>query len=234
MGRRLALTAILVAGVAIAGALADTHATIVTTDGARHDGILVYRHDNNMSLIIGGKERVFPQSEIAAILFDTGNPSESELNALPVGDNPPELERNLIVLRNGERIQGKLHDIKEDGSVTFDTRSGRRDLSIGEIARLYLRAARARSLMASAPAVAATTGQTASPAVTPPAGSFRVGASQPWTDTDIIVRRGDRVSFKATGEIRWASGGDATAGPDGNLAITNRTGYPVTAMPVAG
>ncbi len=43
-----------------------------------------------------------------------------------------------------------------------------------------------------------------------------VPANRPWTDTRIVVQKGEVISFVAAGEIRWGSGADATAGPDGS------------------
>jgi hypothetical protein len=39
-----------------------------------------------------------------------------------------------------------------------------------------------------------------------------------WTDTDVVVQRGARLFFNATGEIFWAAR-SATAGPDGVKGI---------------
>ena len=39
--------------------------------------------------------------------------------------------------------------------------------------------------------------------------------SRPWTDTGVAVRKGERLVFWATGEIRSVSQPDETIGPDG-------------------
>ena len=41
-----------------------------------------------------------------------------------------------------------------------------------------------------------------------------VEPNRPWTDTGLSVRKGERLFFTATGEIRWAASG-TTSGPDG-------------------
>jgi hypothetical protein len=46
----------------------------------------------------------------------------------------------------------------------------------------------------------------------------RVLPNRPWTNTGLTVRKGERLFFTATGEIRWAASG-ATCGPDGIDAL---------------
>ena len=43
---------------------------------------------------------------------------------------------------------------------------------------------------------------------------MRLEPNQPWTDTGLTVRKGERLFFTATGEIYWAASG-TTTGPDG-------------------
>ena len=57
-----------------------------------------------------------------------------------------------------------------------------------------------------------------SPAADPGPGpivtTVRVEADRPWTDTGLIVKKGDRFFLTATGEVQWAAR-HATSGPDG-------------------
>ena len=48
-----------------------------------------------------------------------------------------------------------------------------------------------------------------------------MNANQPWTDTGITVKKGDRVSFQATGQIKFGQGATQTAPPDGNNDVKN-------------
>lgn len=48
----------------------------------------------------------------------------------------------------------------------------------------------------------------------PPIATVEIDATQPWTDSGVIVRAGERLVFWATGEIRGGRP-DQTAGPDG-------------------
>lgn len=183
--------------------------TFVLKNGERHSGTLVYHRDANISLRSGGNERSFPQTDIALIQFVGGDPSREEVARLPEGGDPPELDRNTVVLRNGDMVRGKVYMFNEN-DIAFDTRDGRRTFNMGDIARLYMSAPASRSLFPSS-------GGGASPAPES-ADGVRVEANRDWTETPLTVRRGDRVSFEVTGgEVRVA--GERPSGPDGDSAI---------------
>ena len=61
---------------------------------------------------------------------------------------------------------------------------------------------------------------------------IRVDATQPWTDTNLTVRKGDRLAFSTTGQIAIRQGGDMV-GPDGATSDA-RTGVPLPSMGVGG
>jgi hypothetical protein len=65
------------------------------------------------------------------------------------------------------------------------------------------------------------------------AGALCVEANQPWTDTSMTVKRGDRVAFRTTGQIQLVRVTRASAGPDGNDTVA-QSGYPVIAMAAGG
>jgi hypothetical protein len=65
------------------------------------------------------------------------------------------------------------------------------------------------------------------------AGSIRVRASLPWTDSRIMVRRGQRVSFEAVGRVFYSLDEGAVAGPEGvDNGRANRRQFPVRALGV--
>src|SRR5450631_2706911 len=45
-----------------------------------------------------------------------------------------------------------------------------------------------------------------------------VEAAHPWVESGLTVRKGERLSFEATGTIRWGSKPDQVAGPEGHGA----------------
>lgn len=234
MIRRMFLAAALAISTAVVS-LAAPHATFILKNGERHTGTLVYRKDAHFNLLVNGQERSWPQSEVAVIEITGGNPSADELRKLAPSDDPVELERNMVVLRNGTTIHGKLYNINDNDSITFDTRDGvRRDISFSDIARIYLSAPGARMVFrdilapATAPVPTATTG------IVP--GAVMVDANRQWTDTGLNIRKGDRVAFRTTGAIRFGTSEDMSAGPDGSASPNAPRGpqFPVPEMPVGG
>lgn len=219
----------------VLSAVAAPTVTLVLKNGERPAGALVYRHDTNFHLIVNGREHTFPQSDVAVVEFQGGAPPSGELAQLPASDNASELERNVIVLRDGRIIRGKLYDISDDGeTVTINTTPDRRErFSASQIHRLYMNPASARVVynnQVTAPTVVervpvATAGT-----------SIQVDASRAWTDTGITVRRGERVAFLASGTVNWGKGAEQTAGPDGSDQVTGSTRrrYPLPELGAAG
>jgi hypothetical protein len=218
-------------------AFAAHPATLVLNNGQRVSGMLSYDKSADITLEVDGQSRRFPFDQIAIVSFESGDPSGDELRQLPEGNNPPELERHMFVLRNGQIIHGKLYEFSADGgTVTFDPRDGgmaaRRSVRTDEVRRIYLSAPGARNVYndrLSSPAApssqaVATAGQ----------GAITVPGNQAWTDTGIMVRRGNRLSFRTTGEIEISP--NANTGPDGSVNFPTQPGarYPVPGMPVGG
>jgi hypothetical protein len=201
-------------------------ATIVLTDGSRHSGTMGFygeKHENLIGGYVGldtphGRDR-FKVEQVAAIDFTSGgHPPASELSQLPSDNNS-----NLIVLRNGYTQKGRLSGLVA-GSVQWQNEAGvMQPYAISDVQRIYLNPGSARTALNNSTAGAvATTGSAAVP------GSVEVPANQACTDAAITVKKGDRVSFQATGQISFANG--QNAGPDGNANVKNPN-YPV---PVAG
>lgn len=232
MTRRLSLLA--ASAFLVAGLMAATiDATFVLKGGERHSGQLVYHHKDTVGLIINGQERQFPFDDLALISFGSVNPTRQEIEALPSSDNPPELERHMLVLRNGQMLKGKLHDFIDD-QVSYDVRSDsgtvdRRRIPLNQVARLYLSAPSSRSLfgnLLSSPSGVAPASTGASNR------TVRVEANRPWTDTGLDVRAGTMVSFNANGTIQIRP--DKDSGPDGSDERATRRTIPVRDMNVGG
>ena len=75
------------------------------------------------------------------------------------------------------------------------------------------------AVVSSRPGVA----QGTSPARTVKA-TVTVEATYPWVDAGVVVRKGERVSFEASGTIRWGSKPDQVAGPEGHGAKPGKLG----------
>jgi hypothetical protein len=216
--------------------MAAADVTFVLNSGERQSGQLVYHTGTNIGLIQNGNERTFPVSDVAVIIYNDGDPSARELSELPTSDNPPELERHMLVLRNGRVLHGKVYHWNSD-SVLFDTTSGRGTYNNSDVARLYLSGPPARRVFGGSnnENVAANrngrgfgrgrnNGQ--------PTASVRVEANQRWTDTGLIVQPGERISFSTNGTIEFGRG--MTTGPDGDKNLGARPGYVLRNMPVGG
>jgi hypothetical protein len=94
--------------------------------------------------------------------------------------------------------------------VIIKTESGEeRRLQAGQVARVYFAGGQPSSGSGSG---SSSGGSAATP---PPSGGFNVAGQQPWTPTGLGVRRGDTVTFEASGEVRIAQGGPA-GGPGGS------------------
>ena len=204
--------------------------TFVLRSGERVSGELTYK--GGTAYTLNGRD--YPSDEIAVIAFAPGDPSAAELQQIPRADNnPSEHERHVFVTRDGQVIFGKIYHISPDGStITFDRREGgRQDIAASNLARVYVNPGGARSVYAgvlggaNSPSAVATSGS-----MTP--GAINVQADRPWTDTGLVVKKGDRVYFTTNGQITVGPGFVAT--PDGAGTAEARPGLPVPAMHPGG
>jgi len=231
--RRLIVPALLLTLGAFTAVVAAQQPTFVTNkqvtllmkNGDRHSGTLVYHNDANFNLQANGQEKAYPVSEIALVdLSGGGQPSTQELNQLPTSNDPPELQRHMVVLNDGTTVRGKLYTIKEN-SISFDNEQGqRRDFDLSNISRLYVSAPGARQLYASQLSqgqnpVTGTTGQAN--------GAIVLAASQGWADTGRTVRKNQRLTFETNGEIHFGSGADQVATPGGKGGDASQPTLPV-------
>lgn len=229
------VTAVLVAGAAVV-ALANPDATYVLKSGERVTGALTYKGGAEFTLIINGQERDFSPDDVALMSFVSGDPSVSELQKLPSSDNPPELDRHMLVTRGGQIIHAKLYHISRDGeTITYDTLEGSqpvrgKTIPTSQVARLYISASGARSVYASKLRGLSNTASGEGGGT----GVIEVPANQQWTDTGITVRRGERVAFFPEGQVKLSEdpNPDFVAGPAGNPALSlPRNGLPVQVAP---
>jgi hypothetical protein len=68
-----------------------------------------------------------------------------------------------------------------------------------------------------------------------------VAATYPWVDSGLVVRKGERLSFEASGTIHWGSKPEQVSGPEGHGAkpgklgvggLIGRVGYSGKAFPI--
>lgn len=194
--------------------IAQEVATVVLRDGQRLTGEVPELDSRGFTVRANGHDQVVPVSSVAAIEYAPGEPPPEAKARLDSG-------QPLVVLRNGQVIDGRLVDIGGDvpKRLTFDTSGGRRDIPSTEVAKVYL-----YSPTQNAPAAAAA-------AAAPPPGAIVVPATQPWTPTNIRVQRGERYQITGTGDI--GIGNNASSGVGGSPAATIATiKYPLQTAPV--
>src|SRR5262245_57092573 len=213
-------------------ALAAHQATFVLRNGDRVSGELTYK--GGTAYTLNGRD--YPSSDVAVIEFVPGDPPASELQRIPpVDNNQSELERHVIVGRDGNMIFGKIYKFSPDGEmVSYDQREGgRHEVLTDAVARIYVNPGAARSVFNSVvngPSPVATSGVAGG-------NTIMVNANQPWTDTGVDVRAGNQLRFSVAGQVQIAAGNgaDLTANANGNGNFPGpRAKYPVPALPVGG
>jgi hypothetical protein len=194
-------------------ATAQEVATLVLVDGQRPSGELIDLNGGGFTLRTNGTDRQFPANDVTAVEFMGGAPAPDVQSRIDAG-------QMLVVLRNGQIVEGRLVDIggTRPLRLTIDTASGSRDYSSNDVAQIYLRGPRGVAAQATALAAA-------------PAGAILVPGNQAWTTSGLAVRKGDRIAFSATGDIMIAA--NASSGIGGSPAATSASiRYPVFNSPV--
>jgi hypothetical protein len=229
MARRLFLVAIALC-LCGWGVRAAERATFILTSGERISGTLAFHTntrelliDNDFSLAVtqGQPEQIFHYDQVAVIDFIGGTPPMAELQALPENGH-------LLVMRNGETKRGHFVNIIGGDTVRWqDDGAGTREMSVRDVARIYLNARSARNTF-NAPAP----GPQQIAASTPSGLQIRVPANSAWVDTGMIVRRGQRVRIVGTGDARLSSNGDDVATPAGAASFRFAPKAPLPTIPV--
>jgi len=209
---------------------AAERATFILTNGERKSGDVVFHGGSSFNMIDdqlnlgvgGGKEESIPRTQVAVIDVAGGSPSQAELSKLPASGE-------LLALRDGNVQGGHFVNIVGGATLLWQNEGGQQQqYALHDVSRVYLNANAARTAFnyQGAPAgqsVVATSGQFE-------AGAITVPANQPWTATSLTVKKGDRVSFRTSGQVSY---GPAMAGPDGNSANRSEA-YPVPVLPAGG
>jgi hypothetical protein len=203
-------------------ALAQQSAMFVLRSGEQLSGELVDMGGSGFQVRVGGSPRQIATGDVAVIDF-SGSTSfpDSEVNQVQAG-------KHLLVLSNGQMVSGNLFDIggTQPKRISVHTDSGNRDFRSNEVRRIYL--ARPSGARAATPATPAAPGSSTLPAT---GGQIRVPGNQRWTDTGITVRRGDTVTFNASGQVQFSANATDTATSVGASSGQRPTG-PMPNVPV--
>jgi hypothetical protein len=191
---------------------AQEPATIVLRSGERISGELVDLGGAGFTIRVNGQDRTIDSGQVAAVEFVGGSPNADVQGRLKTG-------RPVVVLRNGEVIEGSLFDIggTHPLRVTLNTPGGERNVTSNDVAQIYY---------ANSTGAVGTTGP--APGSDVPAGDIRVEANRPWTDSGITVERGERLMVNARGDIMLGTG--LSSGVNGTPAV-NTGNYPVKTAP---
>jgi hypothetical protein len=185
------LLATLAATALAVGVQAQQSATLVLRSGERVTGQLVDMAAAGFTVRVNGQDRNIGTHDVAVIDF-AGNGDVSDADLSKVGDSG-------AILKNGEAVRGQLVDIGGTAPlrISLRTDSGERDLSSNEVARIVL---------GRPSGAVGTTGSGSSSTISVPEGQgVAVPANQAWTPTGITVRKGDILTFTATGEARLSN-----------------------------
>lgn len=226
--------------------------TVVAHGDQRANLILGYFNLGDMPGGTGNlREKAYPEADVAVIDFAGGTPSEQELAGL----NRMNGQSSMLVLRTGAVVYGRFDNIVEGATVTFTNQLGQHQAYIArDVARIYLDTAAAITLfnVAPDPVQSDRNGDwqsSGNPARQPTDRGYggnrdldpftqagpgvRVVANRAWTDTGIAVRRGDRVSFRASGQIQFGEFDDNVAEAGGNPRYRrDSSNLPVRLMPI--
>ncbi len=195
------ILALAVASVTITGvAQAQENATLTLKSGEKVSGQLMDLGGVGFTVKVNGTEKHIPQNDVAVIDFAGGSMTDADW--AKVTDGQP-----VVQLKSGETINGSLYDIGGSSPlrITIRTASGERDFSSNEIGRIIL--ARPSNAVA-------TSGNNAALAPATGAG-ISVSPKQQWTSTGLTVKKGEMLSFNATGEVQLSTDANDVATPFG-------------------
>jgi hypothetical protein len=204
----LAIAALMFTGVA----QAQENATFTLRSGERLTGQLMDLGGVGFTVKINGVEKQIPTNDVAVIDFAGGSPTDAEWAKIANG-------QQVVSLKSGDTVNGQLYDVSGSSplKITFKTASGDREFSSNEIARIILaRPANAVATTGNNPALAAATGS-----------GISVSPKQSWTSTGLTVRKGEVLTFNASGEVQLSTDANDIATPFGSKTGRKAANAPV-------
>jgi hypothetical protein len=213
MLKRTVLSAFCAAAMLAGVAYAQESATLTLRSGEKMSGQLVDLGGVGYTIRVSGTERQIPQNDVAVIDFTGASMTDADWAKF---SGP-----TVVVLRNGQTMNGSLYDIGGASPLrlTIRTSDGDREISSTEVARIII--AKPENAVATSGSASAI----ANPAAVP--GAISVVASQPWTSTGFNVRKGQTLTFATTGEVQLSDDGNDIANADGSKNARYATGAPI-------
>ena len=203
----------LVACVAVATAtavlMAAPRATLILRNGDKVSGSLIDMGGSGFTIRTGGSDETIATGDVASIEFQSGTIPRDVVAKMQAG-------RPFVVLRNGDLVDGRLIDIAGNDPLrlTVRTQDGQQDFNSSEVSRIFL--AKWEGMPAPEAKADGKPDRTDQRQLEQGGRGMSVPARQCWTDTGIFVRRGQMVSFLASGEIGLSEAANDIAGPAGS------------------
>jgi hypothetical protein len=212
----VALTWLAMPGFAIADP--EHRATVLTRSGERVSGVLEDVENGTVYVRVSlNDQRRIPIGETLVIDFVGGAQGLPDTE-LSVAARP----EHLVMLRNGSHWQGQFVDIRggeantspdEPHTLIFRVGGEERRIGLNQVGRIYF---------GNYPFNTSAN----QPAKNIPAGAIRVPGNAAWVPTNIVVRRGDRLAFNASGQVRLSQESDV-ATPAGSTQGRRTAGAPL-------
>lgn len=212
--RRRLLISFLVAAGAVGLAYAQNNVTYILTSGERVTGAIASSSAASPAMPRGelnleradGDELSFGLEQVAVIDYAGGTPSAEELAGLPGDPND-----QMVMFRDGNFWHGRFEDLRPR-ELRWRMTGRLEVVQVERISRIYLNVGRAKELLAARPTQPPGGGAPAPGGWRgTEAGPIRVAGNQAWTNSGLNVRRGDRLQFSVTGQIRVNSRQSSTA-----------------------
>jgi len=240
---RLVFVAICLSCFSPAGsAWAQEPATLLLKSGERVTGELVDMGGSDFTVRVNGQDRRIGIGDVAVLDF-TGNAQNLPAAELAKAGQV----QNLLVLRNGQQVEGKLDDVggTRPLRITFVAGGQSRDYTSSDVGRIYL--AQPSSAVAGSGQGRAVSGQGGAGsgqgrAVSGQGGAtgrrsrgasetVNVPATQEWTNTGIDVSRGQVVRFSTSGSVQLSRNARDTAEAAGRAGTSVNSRAPIRDLP---
>ena len=188
------IVALAIAALALPAAIqAQVSGTITLRAGEKINGQVIDLGAQGLTVRSGGNDRQIPIDQVSVIDFSGSDMSQSDWD---------KFSGSGVWLKNGQTVNGQLFDIGGTSPlrITMKTDGGEREFSSNEINRIVL----------SRPASTGVATSGGSSVQVPDGAGIVVNANRAWTSTGLTVRRGEVLTFNASGEARLGAGGEMT------------------------
>ena len=207
----IAVAAAVAVGAPVSAQNTGVNTTVVLKSGQRHSGQgLGFRWDKG-------------QITLRTSMADEPRWNPGDVSYIDFGGSPdPNLtlsgSEHAVVLRDGRVIKGQVLELgAQQNSGDFlviikDQGNQEQRFQAGQVARVYF------ANPGGAPAAAAPTGTTGGTTGNALGGGIAVSARQQWTSTGLVVRRGEILEFRTTGDVQLSGDSADVAGAAGSRA----------------